>query len=151
MLAFVLRRLGQAILVMLAVGLIAFALFRFVGDPVVFMLGQDATDQDRARVTKMLGLDRPFYVQYATFVARALHGDFGLSLRQLRPVSTLVAERLPATLELSLVAALLALAVGIPMGVYSALRRRSWLSQCFLALSLAGVSLPTFLIGILLI
>ena len=151
MTAFVLRRLMQALVVMLAVGLIAFALFRFVGDPVIFMLGQDATPEDRARMTHDLGLDRPFYVQYASFVSRAVRGEFGLSLRQLRPVSTLIAERLPATLELSLVAALLAVAVGIPMGVYTALRRRSWLSQCFLALSLAGVSLPTFLIGILLI
>jgi len=151
MAAFVLRRLMQALVVMLAVGLIAFALFRFVGDPVIFMLGQDATPQDRARMTHDLGLDRPFYVQYASFVSRAVRGEFGLSLRQLRPVSTLIAERLPATLELSLAAALLAVAVGIPMGVYTALRRRSWLSQCFLALSLAGVSLPTFLIGILLI
>ena len=151
MLAFVLRRLAQALLVMLAVGLIAFALFRFVGDPVVFMLGQDATPEDRAQMTRDLGLDRPFYVQYASFVARAVRGEFGLSLRQLRPVSTLIVERLPATLELSLVAALLALAAGIPMGVYTALRRGSFLSQCLLALSLAGVSLPTFLIGILLI
>jgi peptide/nickel transport system permease protein len=115
------------------------------------MLGQDATPEDRARMTRDLGLDRPFYVQYAAFVSRAVRGEFGLSLRQLRPVSTLIAERLPATLELSLAAALLALAVGVPMGVYTALKRRSWLSQCFLALSLAGVSLPTFLIGILLI
>jgi peptide/nickel transport system permease protein len=151
MLAFVLRRLMQALLVMLAVGLIAFALFRFVGDPVVFMLGQDATPEERARMTRDLGLDRPFYVQYGIFVARAALGEFGLSLRQLRPVSTLIVERLPATLELSFVAALLALAAGIPMGVYTALRRGSFLSQCLLALSLAGVSLPTFLIGILLI
>ena len=151
MLAFVLQRLAQALLVMLAVGLIAFALFRFVGDPVVFMLGQDATPEDRARMTRDLGLDRPFYVQYANFVTRAVRGEFGLSLRQLRPVSTLIRERLPATLELSLVAALLALAAGIPMGVYTALRRGSWLSQLLLAVSLVGVSLPTFLIGILLI
>ncbi|MFL6566946.1 MAG: ABC transporter permease, partial [Burkholderiales bacterium] len=143
MLAFVLRRLGQALIVMLTVGLIAFSLFRFVGDPVTFMLGQDATDQDRARITRLLGLDRPFYVQYAVFVQRALRGDFGLSLRQVRPVSTLIVERLPATLELSLVAALFALVAGIPMGVYTALRRRSWLSQILLAVSLIGVSLPT--------
>jgi peptide/nickel transport system permease protein len=151
MLAFILRRLAQAVVVMLVVGLIAFALFRFVGDPVLFMLGQDATPQDRERVTRLLGLDRPFYVQYASFVERALHGEFGLSLRQMRPVSALIVERLPATLELSLVAALLAVVAGIAMGVYTALRPRSWLSQLLLALSLIGVSLPTFLIGILLI
>ena len=151
MAAFILRRLGQAILVMLTVGLIAFALFRFVGDPVLFMLGQDATPEDRVRVTQQLGLDQPFYVQYARFVERALHGDFGLSLRQVRPVSALMVERLPATLELSFMAALFALAAGIPMGVYTALRRNSWLSHFLLGISLAGVSLPTFLIGILLI
>ena len=151
MIAFVLQRLAQAVVVMLAVGLIAFALFRFVGDPVVFMLGQDATPEDRTRMTHDLGMDRPFYVQYASFITRAVRGEFGLSLRQLRPVSTLLRERLPATLELSFVAALLALVAGIPMGVYTALRRNSWLSQLLLAVSLAGVSLPTFLIGILLI
>jgi peptide/nickel transport system permease protein len=151
MIAFVLRRLAQAVLVMLAVGLIAFALFRFVGDPVVFMLGQDATPEDRERVTRLLGLDQPFYVQYANFLARAVQGEFGLSLRQVRPVSSLILERLPATLELSFVAALLALVLGVLMGVYTALRRNSWLSQLLLAVSLIGVSLPTFLIGILLI
>jgi peptide/nickel transport system permease protein len=151
MLAFVLRRLAQAVLVMLAVGLIAFSLFRFVGDPVLFMLGQEATPEDRARITKQLGLDQPFYVQYAEFVKRALRGEFGLSLRQAQPVSRLIAERLPATLELSAVAALFALIGGVSMGVYTALRRDSWLSQFLLGVSLVGVSLPTFLIGILLI
>ena len=151
MLAFILRRLAQAVIVMLAVGLIAFSLFRFTGDPVLFMLGQDATPEGRARITKQLGLDQPFYVQYARFVDSALHGDFGLSLRQAQPVSRLIAERLPATLELSAVAALFALVGGVSMGVYTALRRHSWLSQLMLAISLIGVSLPTFLIGILLI
>jgi len=151
MLAFILRRLAQAVLVMLAVGLIAFSLFRFVGDPVLFMLGQDATPEDRARITRQLGLDQPFYAQYARFLSSALHGEFGMSLRQAQPVSRLIAERLPATLELSAVAALFALAGGVSMGVYTALRRDSWLSQFLLGLSLVGVSLPTFLIGILLI
>ncbi|HYL88548.1 MAG TPA: ABC transporter permease [Burkholderiales bacterium] len=151
MAAFILRRLGQAVLVMLAVGLIAFSLFRFVGDPVLFMLGQDATPEQRADVTRRLGLDRPFYVQYMRFVENALHGDFGLSLRQVQPVSSLIADRLPATLELSLVAALLALLIGIPLGVYTALRPHSWVSHAILGASLVGVSLPTFLIGILLI
>ena len=151
MLAFILRRAAQAALVMLAVGLIAFSLFRFVGDPVLFMLGQDATPEDRVRITRLLGLDQPFYVQYGSFVSRAVRGEFGLSLRQAQPVSKLIAERLPATLELSAVAALFALAGGVGMGVYTALRRNTWLSQFLLAVSLIGVSLPTFLIGILLI
>ena len=151
MFAFILRRLAQAVLVMAAVGLIAFSLFRFVGDPVLTMLGQDATPEERARVTQMLGLDQPFYVQYVKFAGQALQGNFGLSLRQAQPVSRLIAERLPATLELSMVAALFALAGGVSMGVYTALRRNSWLSQLMLGISLIGVSLPTFLIGILLI
>jgi len=151
MLAFILRRLAQAVLVMLAVGLIAFSLFRFVGDPVLFMLGQDTTPEDRARVTQMLGLDQPFYVQYAKFLGNALQGEFGLSLRQAQPVSKLIMERLPATLELSFIAASFAVLAGIAMGVYTALRKNTWLSQMLLALSLVGVSLPTFLIGILLI
>jgi len=151
MLAFILRRLAQAVLVMLTVGLIAFSLFRFVGDPVLFMLGQDTTPEDRVRVTQMLGLDQPFYVQYARFLGRAVQGEFGLSLRQAQPVSKLIMERLPATLELSFIAALFAVIAGIGMGVYTALRRNTWLSQMLLAVSLIGVSLPTFLIGILLI
>ncbi|HYD56491.1 MAG TPA: ABC transporter permease [Burkholderiales bacterium] len=151
MLAFVLRRIAQAVLVMLTVGLIAFSLFRFVGDPVTFMLGQDATPEQREEVTRALGLDKPFYVQYLSFLGNAVQGEFGLSLRQVQPVSRLISDRLPATLELSLVAALFALLAGVPMGVYTALRPRSWFSQVLLAVSLAGVSLPTFLIGILLI
>jgi peptide/nickel transport system permease protein len=151
MLAFILRRLAQAVLVMLTVGLIAFSLFRFVGDPVMFMLGQDATPEQRAEITRMLGLDRPVYVQYLRFLGNALQGEFGLSLRQVQPVSRLIVDRLPATLELSFVAALFALACGIPMGVYTALKRNTWLAHVMLAVSLAGVSLPTFLIGILLI
>ncbi len=151
MLAFILRRIGQAVLVMLTVGLIAFSLFRFVGDPVMFMLGQDATPEQRIEVTRALGLDRPFYVQYFSFLRNAVQGEFGLSLRQVQPVSSLLVDRLPATLELSFVAALFALLLGIPMGVYTALRPKSALTQVLLAVSLAGGSLPTFLIGILLI
>jgi peptide/nickel transport system permease protein len=151
MLAFILRRIAQAVLVMLTVGLIAFSLFRFVGDPVTFMLGQDATPEQRVEVTRVLGLDQPFYRQYITFLGNAIQGEFGMSLRQVQPVSRLIADRLPATLELSVVAAIFALVAGVPMGVYTALRPKSWLTQALLALSLAGVSLPTFLIGILLI
>lgn len=151
MLAFVVRRLLQAILVMLAVAFVAFLLFQYVGDPVTQMLGQDATPEDRARLRADLGLDQPFFIQFANFVGNAVQGDFGISLRQGRAVSTLLEERLPATLELSLVAGLIAIGIGIPMGVYTALKRNSWFSQFLLAVSLLGVSLPTFLIGILLI
>jgi peptide/nickel transport system permease protein len=151
MIAFVLQRLFQAVLVMLAVGLVAFALFNYVGDPVSIMLGQEQTPEDVARLKQELGLDRPFLVQFANFAVNAAQGHFGLSFRFARPVSGLILERLPATLELSFCAALLALVAGIPMGVYSALRRDSWFSRFLLTVSLIGVSLPTFLIGILLI
>ena len=151
MLAFILRRVLQSIAVLLVVAFIAFGLFNFTGDPVAFMLPQQATIQDRENLRKELGIDRPFYVQFVKFVDNAVHGDFGLSLRQGRPVSTLIRERLPATLELSVAAALLAICLGIPAGVYTALRRESFGAQALLAISLVGVSLPTFLIGILLI
>ena len=151
MLAFLIRRAIQAAMVMLVVAFIAFALFQYVGDPVLAMVGQDATPEERESLRRDLGLDQPFHVQFARFVGHALQGEFGLSYRQGRKVSTLIAERFPATIELSLVAALLALVLGLPMGVYTALRRRSWLSNVFLAVSLVGVSLPTFLIGIFLI
>ena len=151
MLAFVLRRLLQSLLVMFVVAFIAFGLFNYVGDPIAFMLGQDATIQDRQRLRAELGLDQPFYVQFTRFLGNAAQGDFGVSLRQGRQVAVLLKERLPATLELSFAAALIALFVGIPLGVYTALRRNSVLSHALLAASLVGVSLPTFLIGILLI
>ncbi len=151
MAAFIVRRLLQAIIVMLVVALIAFLLFQYVGDPVSQMLGQDATPEDRARLRGDLGLDQPFYVQFVHFIGNAIQGDFGISLRQGRAVSTLIKERLPATLELAFAAALIAIVIGIPMGVYTALRRDSWFSHFLLAVSLVGISLPTFLIGILLI
>ncbi len=151
MLAFILRRLIQAVIVLVAVAFISFLLFQYVGDPVVFLLGQDARPDQIRELRAALGLDKPFFVQFWHFLVNAAQGEFGLSLRQGAKVSRLIAERFPATLELSLVAAVLALVVGVPMGVYAALRRGSFLSQTFMALSLLGVSLPTFLIGILLI
>jgi peptide/nickel transport system permease protein len=151
MFAFIIRRLLQAVVVMLVVAMIAFYLFQFVGDPVSIMLGQDATDADRVRLTAELGLDQPVVLQFYHFVINAVQGDFGISLRQGQNVSTLLLERMPATFELSIAAALIALLVGLPLGVYTALRRQSSLSNAILAFSLLGVSLPTFLIGILLI
>jgi peptide/nickel transport system permease protein len=151
MLSFIIQRLLQAVVVMVAVALIAFMLFQYVGDPVVFLLGQDATPQQIRELRADLGLDRSFVVQFWNFLANAVQGEFGLSLRQGAKVSRLIAERLPATLELALVAGVLSLALGIPMGVFAALRRGTVLSQVFMAISLLGVALPTFLIGILLI
>lgn len=151
MFAFILQRLIQAALVMTTVAFIAFMLFQFVGDPVVFLLGQDATPEQIRELRADLGLDKSFVVQFVSFLGNAVQGEFGLSLRQGTKVSTLLAERFPATFELALVAATIALVVGIPMGVYAALRRGSFLSQMFMTISLLGVSLPTFLIGIALI
>ncbi len=151
MLSYLLRRLAQAVLVMLVVGMGAFSLFQYAGDPVSNMLGQDASPAQRAQLHAELGLDRAAPIQFARFVGRALGGDFGLSLRQGREVSALLAERLPATLELSVVAATIATVLGIPLGVYAALRRRHWDAKLTMAVSLLGVSLPTFLIGIVLI
>ncbi|CAB3692301.1 ABC transporter permease [Achromobacter mucicolens] len=151
MLSFIAQRLVQSVLVMLTVALIAFSMFRYVGDPVASMVGQDTTPEQRAQLREQLGLDDPFIVQYAHFVANAVQGDFGMSYRHRRPVSELLEERMPATLELSFVSAVMALALGIPMGIYTALKRHGVLSKAFMAISLAGISLPTFLIGILLI
>lgn len=151
MLAFILRRIWQAAVVMLVVAFCAFALFQHVGDPVHQLLGQDATPMQIAELKSQLGLDQNFFVQFAYFVSNALQGEFGMSLRQGSKVSGLIAAALPATLELVGFAAVLAVAVGIPMGVYAALKRKSKLTQFFLMVSLLGVSLPTFLIGILLI
>ena len=149
MFAFILRRLAQAVLVMVSVALIAFMLFQYVGDPVVFLLGQDATPEQIRELRSQLGLDQPFLIQFWYFLVNAVQGEFGISLRQGAKVSRLIAERLPATLELALVAGVLALAAGIPMGVYAALKRGTFVSQLFMTISLLGVSLPTFLIGIL--
>lgn len=151
MIAFVLRRLIQSVIVMIAVAFISFLLFQYVGDPVSFLLGQDATAEEVREMREALGLDQPFFVQFWHFLGNAVQGDFGMSLRQAAKVSGLIAERFPATLELAVVAALLALLIGIPMGVYTALRRGTFMSQVFMGISLLGVSLPTFLIGILLI
>jgi peptide/nickel transport system permease protein len=136
---------------MLAVALLAFILFQYVGDPVMIMLGQEGTPAEREQLRQSLGLNDPVVVQFYHFLTNAIQGDFGLSLRQGQKVSLLLRERLPATLELSIAAALIALVVGVPLGVYTALKRHGKLSQALLAFSLFGVSLPTFLIGILLI
>ena len=151
MFVFILRRLIQAVIVMIVVAFIAFMLFQYVGDPVVFLLGQDAKPDQIAQLRSDLGLDQPFFVQYWHFLVNAAQGEFGLSLRQGAKVSRLIGERFPATLELAAIAGLLAVVLGIPMGVYAALRRGTFMSQVFMTVSLLGVSLPTFLIGILLI
>ncbi|MEM7528065.1 MAG: ABC transporter permease [Pseudomonadota bacterium] len=151
MLAYILRRLFQSALVLLLTGLIAFSLFRFVGDPVENMLGQERTQTDVAELRERLGLNDPFPVQYWRFLSGAVQGEFGVSFRQGRPVSDLIAERAPATLELAAVSGLFALVAGIGLGVFTAIYQRGWLASVVMTTSLIGVSLPTFLIGILLI
>jgi peptide/nickel transport system permease protein len=151
MLAFIVRRLLQSVVVMLTVALISFSLFQFVGDPVNNMLGQEATVADRENLRERLGLNDPIPVQFFRFVGNAAQGEFGISYRMARPVKDVILERLPATMELAIVSGTLALFLGIVTGVYTALKRNGWLSNAIMTLSLIGVSLPTFVIGILLI
>lgn len=151
MLAFIIRRVGQSILVLLVVGLVAFSMFNFVGDPIDNMLGQERTAEDIARLRERLGLDRSFFVQYFKFLQEAIQGNFGVSYRQGRPVTQILLERAPATLELAAVSGILAIVFGIALGVFTAIRRNGVLANVIMSGSLIGVSLPTFLIGILLI
>ncbi len=144
-------RLFQALLVTLAVTAIAFAMFRFVGDPVRIMAREEASQEEIAELRSRLGLDRPVLTQYAAFVGRVATGELGVSYRNQRPVVDLIAERLPATLELVLVATALSLAAGVPLGVVCALRPDGWLARAIQSLSLIGVSTPTFVTGIVLI
>ena len=151
MFVFVVKRMFQAIFVMLIVTLIAFLLFQFVGDPVMQMLGQEATEADREALRHSLGLDKSIWEQDAAFVGKAAQGDFGVSLRQGAPVSELLKAKMPATIELAFFSAFVATLVGIPLGVFVALKRNSLIAKWLMGLSLIGISLPTFLIGILLI
>ena len=148
MIAYAVKSLAQAVLVMLAVALVAFSMFRFVGDPVSNLVGQEATIADRLELARELGLDDPIPIQFLRFVGNAAQLQFGVSFRQGRPVIDLIKERLPATVELAVLSAAFALIVGIVLGVVTAIRRDGILAHAILSLSLVGVSLPTFLIGI---
>jgi peptide/nickel transport system permease protein len=148
---YILKRLFQSLGVMVFVALICFVLFNYVGDPVDIMSGQESTKEMREALRERLGLNDPAPVQFVRFIGNAARGNFGISYRLQRPVEVLIAERLPATLELVLISAILALGLGIPAGLYTGLNRDSWLSRVILSASLAGVSLPTFVLGILLI
>jgi peptide/nickel transport system permease protein len=151
MLAFLIRRVLQAFLVMLVVSLIAFTLFRFVGDPINQMVGIETSAEEREHLREVLGLNDPVPIQFGRFVSNALQFNFGISYQFKQPVVDLIGARFPATMELAFVSALFSLMLGIPMGVYTALNRRSWVSTLLLTVSLVGISLPVFLIGILLI
>lgn len=151
MLAFIIRRLAQSLFVMFFVAMVAFLMFTYIGDPVHQMVGIETTFAEREKLREDLGLNDPVMVQFFRFVGHAVRGNFGMSYQHKRSVADLFKERLPATLELSMVAALFSLVVGIPMGVYTGLKRHGILSRIFMTFSLIGISLPTFLIGILLI
>lgn len=151
MLAFAIRRFFEALLVMITVAALSFVLFRFVGDPVNQMVGADTPLAERLRLREELGLNDPILVQFWHFVKGMAQFDFGISYQLKQPVMDIIASRIPATIELSIAAALFAILVGIPMGVYTGIHKDSWLSKLFLSVSLIGISLPTFLIGILLI
>ncbi len=151
MVLFVLQRLAQAIAVVLVVSFVSFAMFTFVGDPVNNMVGEEVGPDVRAELRTKLGLDDPVAVQFVRFVQRSMTGDFGTSFRNSLPVTRLIAERLPATLELVFCATVFALVLGIGLGVYTGLRQTGVLSRSLQMLSLAGISLPSFVIGILLI
>ena len=148
MLAFIIKRLANAIFVMLSVTFLAFVIFRFVGDPVDQMLNEQATQEQRDDLRERLGLDEPFLVQFTSFVGRAATGDFGISFRNQRDVLDMIAERFPATFELVLVATFISLIVGVPMGVITAIKRQSWYAETMQFTSIIGISLPSFVVGI---
>lgn len=151
MLLFIARRILQSIFVMLAVSLIAFSLFRFVGDPVAQMVGQETSLEDQARIRDSLGLNDPIIKQFADFAKNLITGDFGYSYRTRQPISEMILARLPATMELGIVSLIISLLVGIPAGIYTALHRGGVLANTLLITTLIGVSIPTFVIGIFLI
>ncbi|WP_078121282.1 ABC transporter permease [Thiosocius teredinicola] len=151
MVAFLVKRAAQGVVALLVVAFVSFLLFNFVGDPVDNMVGQDASLADRQAMRDRLGLNDTPLLQFARFVNNVLHGEFGISYRLQRPVGTLIRERLPATVELVCLSTLVALVIGIPLGVHTGIRRKSWFSRFVMTMSLIGVSLPTFVIGILLI
>jgi peptide/nickel transport system permease protein len=148
---FILKRLFQSVFVMLAVAFLAFSLFRFVGDPITQMTGVETSVEDQERLREELGLNDPFVAQFARFTGDMIQGDFGFSYRTRQPVAEMISSRIPATLELGIVALIISLVVGIPAGVYTALRPRGFVSQSILLTTLVGVSVPTFVIGIMLI
>jgi len=151
MVSYFFKRLLQAILVMIVVAFVSFSLFNFVGDPVISLTGEDSSIERQAEVREAIGLNDPVYIQFSRFLGNVIQGDFGISYQLKREVSDLISERMPATLELVFVSALLAIVVGVILGVYTGIHRDSFVSNIILVVSLAGVSLPTFIIGIMLI
>ncbi|RPE66638.1 peptide/nickel transport system permease protein [Pacificibacter maritimus] len=149
--SYLVRRLGHAFLVIFVVSLIAFQLGEVIGDPVTAILGLEAPESARVELREELGLDAPYVVRYAAYIADAFTGDFGMSYKAQRPVADVIVERVPATFELAMVALIISLSVGIPLGVVAAIWRETWWASALMTVSIIGVSLPTFVIGILLI
>jgi peptide/nickel transport system permease protein len=150
MVFYLLRRLFQAAIVLTVVALASFVMFRYMGDPIAQLVSEETTLADRAALRESMGLNEPVFMQFAHFIGRVVQGEFGLSYQMGQPVSRLIAERLPASLELSIVAFSLALAIGIPMGVFAGLKPDSWTARIIMILSLAGISMPTFFVGLML-
>ncbi|PQZ64621.1 ABC transporter permease [Achromobacter sp. MYb9] len=151
MLAFIVRRVVNAVGVMLAVALLAFVIFRFVGDPVDMMLNEQASQTQRDELRERLGLNASVGMQFVHFVTNAAQGEFGISYRNQQDVFALVAERFPATFELVMMATLLSLVIGVPLGVLTAIYRKSRVAQALQFVSILGISLPSFVVGIMLI
>ena len=151
MLVFILKRLANAALVMLAVAFLAFLIFQLAGDPVDMMSTEQTTQADRDLLREKLGLNDPMPVQYARFVVNAAQGQFGISYRNGQDVLGLIAERFPATMELVIIATVLSLVIGLPLGVLTAIKRGKWYSEGLQLASIIGISVPSFVIGILLI
>lgn len=151
MLSFIFRRIVQSIFVMLAVSLIAFMLFHYVGDPVAVMVGQETSIEDQERLRQELGLNDPVITQYVRFLGDLISGDFGFSYRTRQPIGEMILQRLPATIELGLVSLMISLCAGIPAGIYTALHKDGFLANAILVVTLIGISVPTFVIGIFLI
>ena len=148
---FVFTRLFQATIVMLVVALAGFLVFQFIGDPVLALVGQETSVADREALRESLGLNDPIISQYFRYVGNAVQGDFGISYSFNRDVSDVIADRLPATIELVLLSGVLSLLLAIPAGIYTGIRRKGGLAQAIMALSVIGVSIPSFLLGIILI
>ncbi len=151
MFAFIIRRLLQAIIVMLAISLIGFSIKNRIGDPVRDMVGERVTMEERAQIRDRLGLNDPFPVQYVRFISNAVKGDLGLSFFHKKPALKVIIDKAPATLELVIGAALIIILISLPMGVYTALKPRSLLSRFVMGFSTLGVSIPVFLTAIMLI
>ena len=149
--AFIMRRLLQSVIVIFGVIVITFIISRVLGDPVVLLLPPEATPEQRAFLTKDLGLDRPIYVQLAVYIGKVVRGDFGMSFRHEEPAMKLLLERVPASLYLSLVATFFSICIALPLGIISAIKRGTVFDRIGMTLALFGQSIPAFWAGIMMI